>query len=125
MCELLRCQPGSDNYAVRSVALQLQVSDDTFYQLEDLVYAVLSKTERASSMVENLNSRLRPYFSLRQEIGHDYLELLRYYLNHTPLMSSEVKARKNKTPSELLVGKPHQHWLEMLGFPSSCRLQAA
>jgi hypothetical protein len=35
-------------------------------------------TVRASSLVEDLNSRLRTYFSLRRHLGPDYLELLRF-----------------------------------------------
>ena len=75
----------------------------------------LNSTERTSSMIENLNSRLRPFFFLRREICFDYLQLLRFYLNHTPLLRSENN-RANKTPAELLTGKYHLHWLEMLGF---------
>jgi hypothetical protein len=44
--------------------------------------ALMAGTVRASSLVENLNSRLRTYFSLRRHLGPDYLELLRFYLNH-------------------------------------------
>ena len=75
----------------------------------------MNSTERTSSMIENLNSRLRPYLFLRREIGSDYLELLRFYLNHTPFMRSETH-RANKSPAELLTGESHPHWLEMLGY---------
>ena len=37
---------------------------------------------RASSLVENLNSRLRSYFFLRRQLGNDYLTLLPFFLNH-------------------------------------------
>ncbi len=36
----------------------------------------------ASSLVENLNSRLRTYFFLRRQLGKDYLTLLQFFLNH-------------------------------------------
>ena len=49
------------------------------------------------------------------EIGSDYLELLRFYLNHTPFKRSDTH-RAKQSPAELLTGKPHQHWLEMLGY---------
>ena len=35
--------------------------------------ALVAGTVRASSLVENLNSRLRTYFSLRRHLGPDYL----------------------------------------------------
>jgi len=37
---------------------------------------------RASSLVENLNSRLRNYFFLRRQLGASYLHLLQFFLNH-------------------------------------------
>lgn len=76
----------------------------------------LCSTERTSSMVENLNSRLRPYFFLRQQIGKGYLELLQFFLNHKPFQRSYHAHRKDKSPAEILSGKPHPHWLEMLGY---------
>jgi len=71
---------------------------------------------RASSLVENLNSRLRNYFFLRRQLGPDYLELLRFFLNHRRFMRSEHPERVGKSPAELLSGQEHRHWLELLGF---------
>ena len=78
--------------------------------------ALIAGTVRASSLVENLNSRLRSYFTLRRHLGPDYLELLRFYLNHHVLERSERPERRGKTPAELLTGAAHRHWLELLGF---------
>jgi hypothetical protein len=80
------------------------------------VDAVAAGTVRASSLVENLNGRLRTYFSLRRHLGPDYLELLRFYLNHHVLERSERPERQGRTPAELLTGAAHDHWLELLGF---------
>ena len=44
---------------------------------------------RASSLVENLNSRLRSYFFLQQHLGKDYLTLLQFFLNHRRYLRSE------------------------------------
>jgi hypothetical protein len=83
--------------------------------------ALAAGTIRASSLVENLNSRLRTYFSLRRHLGPDYLELLRFYLNHRVLERSERPERQGKTPAELLTGAAHGHWLELLGFTRFAR----
>jgi hypothetical protein len=83
--------------------------------------ALVAGTVRASSLVENLNSRLRTYFSLRRHLGPDYLELLRFYLNHRVLERSERPERRGRTPAELLTGAAHGHWLELLGFPRFAR----
>jgi hypothetical protein len=78
--------------------------------------ALAAGAVRASSLVENLNGRLRTYFGLRRHLGPDYLELLRFYLNHRVLERSERRERQGKTPAELLTGAAHGHWLELLGF---------
>ena len=71
---------------------------------------------RASSMVENLNSRLRSYFFLRRQLGNDYLTLLQFFLNHRRYLRSNDPSRVGKSPAELLTGEPHAHWLELLGY---------
>jgi hypothetical protein len=85
------------------------------------VDALIAGTVRASSVVENLNGRLRTYFGLRRHLGADYLELLRFYLNHRELERSERPERRGKTPAELLTGAAHRHWLELLGFERFAR----
>lgn len=89
---------------------------EKFYWIESLVDEVLSSTVRANSLVENLNSRLRTYFTLRREVGGEYLQFLQFFLNHRRFMRSECKERVGKSPAELLTGESHKHWLEMLGF---------
>ena len=52
-----------------------------FFALHEAVTMVADQVVRASSVIENLNSRLRCYFFLRRHLGSDYLDLLRFYLN--------------------------------------------
>jgi len=87
-----------------------------FYPIEAAVEEVLNTVVRASSLVENLNSRLRNYFTLRKQLGNDYLELLRFYLNHRRFNTSEKVERVDKSPTELLTRISHKHWLELLGY---------
>ena len=74
------------------------------------------KTIRASSLVENLNSRLRGYFFRRRQLGADYLSLLPFFFKHRPLERSHRPEREGKTPAQRLTGQSHPHWLNMLGF---------
>ena len=67
-------------------------------------------------MIENLHSRIKPYFLLRREIGFGYLDLLQFYLNHTPFQRSAKDERRGRTPTEILTEQPHPHWLEVLGY---------
>jgi hypothetical protein len=76
----------------------------------------MAQTPRASSIVENLNYRLRSYFFLRRQIGHGYLDLLRFFLNHRRFLRSDRPERVAKSPAELLTGRKHPHWLEMLDY---------
>jgi hypothetical protein len=115
ICQLQRCDQSGMNYAVRVVSFY-DLFGEKFDAIEDAVITAMNTTERTSSMVENLNSRIRPYFELRQEIGYGYLELLRFYLNHVEFMRSDKPHRAKKTPTQLLTGKEHAHWLELLGF---------
>jgi hypothetical protein len=87
-----------------------------FYALSTAVAELACRTVRASSVIENLNSRLRNYFFLRRHLGPDYLALLQFFLNHRRFLRSEHPERVGKSPAELLTGQPHAHWLEMLGF---------
>jgi hypothetical protein len=87
-----------------------------YYPLSEAVDDLARHTVRASSVIENLNSRLRSYFFLRRHLGPDYLALLQFFLNHRRFLRSEHPERVGKSPAELLSGQPHPHWLQMLGF---------
>jgi DNA repair exonuclease SbcCD ATPase subunit len=92
-----------------------------FDSLDQRVRALSEQVVRASSIIENLNSRLRNYFFLRREIGSGYLELLQFFLNHRRFLRSERPERADKSPAELLTGQAHPHWLEMLGHRRTCQ----
>jgi len=99
----------------REVTLRSQLGS-RYFPLSVAVAEVAGQTVRASSLVENLNSRLRNYFFLRRHLGPDYLALLQFFLNHRRFLRSERPERTGKSPAELLNGSPHPHWLEMLGY---------
>jgi IS30 family transposase len=85
-------------------------------EIENAVLKILENTHRCSSMIENFNSRLRPYLDERKFMSQKSLNLIQFYLNHKPFMRSKHERLVNKTPAEALTGKPHKLWLEMLGF---------
>lgn len=94
-----------------------EVLGKNFHEALIIVNDILDSTPRASSLVESVNSLLRNYFFLRREIGHGYLSLLQFYLNHRVLTRSERSHRIGKTPREVLTGHKHDNWLDILGFP--------
>lgn len=115
VCELQSLDKNLPRYWRRQAQLRRKLRDRS-HLLETAVHEVLSATPRASSTVENLNSRLRNYFSLRRHIGNDYLHLLRFFLNHRRFRRSDRPERIGKSPAELLNGQAPPHWLELLGF---------
>ena len=93
-----------------------QQLSEKFLPVKEAVESAMKSTPRASSLVENLNSRLRNYFFLRKHLNSDYLDLLRFFLNHRTFRSSRIPERVGKSPTELMTGKKHPHWLSLLGF---------
>ena len=77
---------------------------------------VLASTHRCSSMVENFNSRLKPYLDERKTITRKKLGLYQFILNHRPFQRSHHPRLVGKTPAESLTGKAHPNWLELLGY---------
>ena len=75
VCLLHRKSATSKAYWERWNQLYTQLSSQ-FHGVIVAVGEVLKQTPRASSLVENLNSRLRNYFFLRRRLGDSYLGLL-------------------------------------------------
>ncbi|OWK39439.1 hypothetical protein [Fimbriiglobus ruber] len=116
--ELLQQQAGQPNdpeYWRQEAELQRR-SRGRVQAWRAAVQELSGRTVRASSVIENLNSRLRSYFFLRRHLGRDYLSLLQFYLNHRRFPRSTRPERAGKSPCELLSGQEHPHWLEMLGY---------
>jgi len=115
LCQLEALDPNAPAYWQSQGPLLAKLGAK-FLPLQQAVRAVMADTARASSLVENINSRLRNYFFLRRELGNGYLDLLRFFLNHRRFQRSRCPQRVGKSPTELLTGRSHAHWLEMLGF---------
>lgn len=115
VCELQGVNQHDAAHWQRRAALHHQLGH-RLHDLETAVQQVKAQTPRASSIVENLNSRLRNYFFLSRHIGDDYLHLLRFFLNHRRFLRSDRPERVGQSPAQLLTGQPHRHWLEMLGY---------
>lgn len=124
VCELQGMDESSGAYWEHEARLHGKLKGH-FHNVQEAVREAMADTPRASSIVENLNSRLRNYFFLRRHIGDDYLELLRFFLNHRRFLRSDRPERVGKSPAELLTGEIHPHWLELLGFELFRRKQSA
>jgi hypothetical protein len=112
--QLQRLSPTDERHGPRQAALQ-QALRGRCHAVCTAVAGVAAAVVRASSVVENVNSRLRNYFFLRRQIGPESLTLLQFFLNHRRFLRSERAEREGKSPAELLSGQEHKHWLELLG----------
>src|SRR5256886_16279517 len=86
---------------------------DAFDTLKALVFDKLDTIVRASSLVEMVNSLIRPYLnSCKGQITQETLNLIMFYHNHRRYKSGK---RQGKAPIELLTGKPLEApWWELL-----------
>jgi len=81
----------------------------------NLIKELVQSTNRASSIVENLNSRIRTYMNAKRFITESFLPLLQLYFNTKKYRRSEVAERVGKSPLELLTGE-HRDFYELLGL---------
>ena len=77
---------------------------------------ILSEIKKASSLVENLNGRIRRYINLKRVVPTRFFVLLKVYFNTRRYRRSRVKERVGKSPLELLTGKEQPDFYEILGF---------
>jgi hypothetical protein len=87
-----------------------------FHNIEQTVIAIMGEIEKASSVVENLNGRIRKFLINHIHVSQESLNLLRFILNHREFERSRCDHREGKSPAEVLHGKGHDHWLEQLGY---------
>jgi len=77
---------------------------------------LLNGIKKASSLVENLNGRIRVFIEVKRIIPISFFVLLKVYFNTRRYKRSRRKERIGKSPLELLTGTPQPEFLEALGF---------
>ena len=115
---LRRYVPNSASYikAKQNACQEMRCSWKDMSDAEELVSSVISITPRASSLVENLNSRIRPTLSKKRYSSPKFLELKRLYLNLRPYIRSRKDERKGKSPYELVTGDNSVNFFALLGI---------
>jgi hypothetical protein len=88
----------------------LDADDD---DLQTTVYQQLDRIVHSSSLVECLNSIIRPYLNTtKNHVTQDVLNLVMFYHNHRRYQDGK---RKGHTPMELLTGTPQEHdWIDLV-----------
>ena len=77
---------------------------------------LLDTTKKASSMVENLNGRIRVFIEVKRVIPTSFFVLLKVFFNTRKYRRSRYAARKGKSPLELLTNTSQPDFLEALGY---------
>lgn len=100
----------NENYCLELAASYLQ---DDYDLVKEQVYIKLDSIVHSSSLVECINSIIRPYLnSSKNNITQETLNLIMFYHNHRRYNSGK---RRGKTPMEILTGKKQEKdWVELL-----------
>ncbi len=95
------------------LAKLLVENEEQYLVLKQKVYGELDQIIQASSMVECINSLLRPYLNnSRNQVTQGFLNTFMFYHNHRRYHAGK---RKNKTPMEILTGKEQKKdWIDLL-----------
>lgn len=90
--------------------------EEQYTHVRGIFQQFIDKIIRSSSIVECINSLIRPYIFLKRVVRSKFLDLLQFYLNTRKYQRSRRKERIGKSPIELLTGKDYAHPLEILGY---------
>ena len=106
-------QPGSQEY--RSADRRLRhIFKKTYADAYLEIESILKGVKRASSLVENLNGRLRRYMNLKRMIPEKFLALLKVYFNTRKYRRSRKAEHVGKSPLELLTGQEHPDFYDIV-----------
>ena len=75
---------------------------------------IQKKCFRASSMVENLNSRIRPFMDEKRRVFHEDFSMIRFFLNTMKPFRSRKNERKGKSALDRLTGRVCPDFLDIV-----------
>jgi len=94
-------------------AFNQKLLQERYKTMKEKVFKQLETIIQASSMVETINSILRPYLNnSKNQVRQNFLNLFMFYHNHRRYRAGK---RKGKTPFELLTNREQKEdWIELL-----------
>ena len=75
---------------------------------------IVMGTKRASSLVENVNSRLRAYMNIKKCVSDSFYSLVQLHLNTKKYRRSRVKSRQGRSPVEIMTGESWPELIDLL-----------
>jgi len=115
ICYFSRYKFNSQEYQLQSLELDEKLGD-TFDLIEDDVLNCIDTTYRTSSVIENFNSRLRPYIDARKGFKSNRYSFIQFMLNHLPFKRAVNPEHKGKSAAEIFTGKDLPEWTELLNL---------
>ena len=90
---------------------------DRILDARELLPGIIHMTYRASSIIENVNGRIRCYMNMKREIPKDFLILLKLYFNTRKAVRPANKQWAHTSALDRLTGCDHPSFLDMLFGP--------
>ena len=84
ICYFTRFEIQADRYHFHAQNLADNLGESDYDKVEDQVIEVMAKTPRCSSMVENFNSRIRPFLDPRKQITPKEIGVVSIYIKSPP-----------------------------------------
>ena len=116
---LMYCQMSYKSGSLPDIEIQCKLAlmlKERYIEATDAFEKLLNRTKKASSLVENLNGRIRVFVEVKRVIPTRFFILLKVYFNTRRYKRSRCKERIGKSPLELLTGSPQPEFLEALGY---------
>ena len=89
---------------------------DKYAEARDEFRKLLSTTKKASSMVENLNGRIRVFIEVKRIIPPSFFVLLKVFYNTRRYKRSRCLDRRGRSPLEILTNSTQPDFLSALGY---------
>jgi len=106
-------QQGLQHEAQFYLAYAQAIDPERFAQLQARVFADFDANVRSSSLIENVNSLVRPFLETsRGQVTQETLNLVAYFHNHRRFVRGQ---RRHYAPLEILTGEPLKtSWVDAL-----------
>ena len=100
------------------------IGQSRFTSAEKVHDRLVGCIKMASSLVENVNSRLRAYMNIKRHVSSNFYSLVQLHMNTKKYRRSRIASRKGRSPVEILTG---ESWPEIItlfeerGFWDKCK----
>ena len=117
---LLYHQKTYSTYSAEYTAIEKRLSQklgNRILDARELLLDTIHMTYRASSIIENVNGRIRFYMNMKREISEDFLILLKLYFNTRKAVRPANRQWVHTSALDRLTGCDHPSFLDMLFGP--------